>query len=295
MANEIVTRQEAKEKHLKRYFTGLPCKYGHRAERITVNGCCLTCRIDIETKYRGANPEKFREKWRNYERTASPERRLAKQIANKKYETANREKVDARINKWRAENPDKIAAYGKKWRDANPDKVRKKNKAYRAENAEHLAPIAIERTRHWRKNNPDKVRENSRKSRHVRRTKENKADGSYTNDEIRDLLVKQNCQCASCSISLLDGKELDHIFPISRGGSNWIYNLQWLCIPCNRRKRDRHPLEWLREIGRIIMTDDAFTAKVKELTELPTDEERLAAYHTFVKQEWQELTSYLKL
>ena len=40
----IVTRREAKEKQLSRYFTGKPCLKGHISERITYNGECYTCR-----------------------------------------------------------------------------------------------------------------------------------------------------------------------------------------------------------------------------------------------------------
>lgn len=39
----IITRAEAKAAGLKRYFTGKPCKYGHIAERATVNGLCYEC------------------------------------------------------------------------------------------------------------------------------------------------------------------------------------------------------------------------------------------------------------
>lgn len=40
---EIVSRAAARAKGLKRYFTGSPCKHGHVAERLEVNGSCCEC------------------------------------------------------------------------------------------------------------------------------------------------------------------------------------------------------------------------------------------------------------
>lgn len=40
---KIITRAEAKKDNLPRYFTGLPCKHDHVAERSTANGQCLEC------------------------------------------------------------------------------------------------------------------------------------------------------------------------------------------------------------------------------------------------------------
>lgn len=39
----IVTRQEALEKSLYRYFTGKPCKHGHISQRRITNSDCLRC------------------------------------------------------------------------------------------------------------------------------------------------------------------------------------------------------------------------------------------------------------
>lgn len=40
---EIVSRADAKAQGLKWYFTGVPCKHGHIAERQVVNGRCREC------------------------------------------------------------------------------------------------------------------------------------------------------------------------------------------------------------------------------------------------------------
>ena len=40
--------------------------------------------------------------------------------------------------------------------------------------------------------------------------------------------------------------EIDHIFPVSRGGASVPDNLCVACAPCNAGKRDRTPEEWAR-------------------------------------------------
>lgn len=40
---KIITRAKAIERGLPRYFTGKPCKYGHVAERYTLQSHCLEC------------------------------------------------------------------------------------------------------------------------------------------------------------------------------------------------------------------------------------------------------------
>ena len=40
---EIISRKDAIDQGLGRYFTGEPCKHGHVAERRTVNSTCVAC------------------------------------------------------------------------------------------------------------------------------------------------------------------------------------------------------------------------------------------------------------
>lgn len=41
----IITQYEAKEKGLKSYYTGKPCKYGHYANRLISNRTCIRCLV----------------------------------------------------------------------------------------------------------------------------------------------------------------------------------------------------------------------------------------------------------
>lgn len=49
---QVVTRDDAHLRGLKRYYTGKPCKRGHQCERFVSNGCCIDC---IHKKTSGPN------------------------------------------------------------------------------------------------------------------------------------------------------------------------------------------------------------------------------------------------
>jgi len=66
---EKITRQEAKERKLPRYFSGIPCKRGHVCERYTSSGLCVECAKHHSRKH----AEEGR-------RNAAPDNRLRKDI-----------------------------------------------------------------------------------------------------------------------------------------------------------------------------------------------------------------------
>ena len=51
-SHEIITRKEAIERGLKRYFIGVPCPKGHICERLTSSRNCYECALDITGKRR---------------------------------------------------------------------------------------------------------------------------------------------------------------------------------------------------------------------------------------------------
>ena len=56
-----------------------------------------------------------------------------------------------------------------------------------------------------------------------------------------DVLEKYKFKCAYCGATASDGVtlEVDHVIPVSKGGSNEMDNLQILCKPCNIGKFNR--------------------------------------------------------
>ena len=57
---KVISRKEAKEQGLKRYFTGNPCKHGHIAERHVSYGDCRECTAKRSAEYRKNNKDRIR-------------------------------------------------------------------------------------------------------------------------------------------------------------------------------------------------------------------------------------------
>lgn len=243
MAADIISRAEGRAKGLTKYFTGKPCKNHHIAERRVANGCCDLCYRDIERRCREQNREAYRAKWKRASAKARAIDPSRVEKNNRKWQRNNPEKVAARKKRYRTSNASKVRLSEKRYRDANPEKIQKKNKSYKTQHAERLAPIARERTKQWAKDNPEAVRRNI----NARRAREYNALGSHTVDQLHALLHSQDYLCIGCYADLREksARSLDHIVALSRGGSQWIENIQYLCKPCNSRKHDKTQLEWL--------------------------------------------------
>lgn len=207
VSQPIVTRKEAKERGLKQFYTGEPCKSGHVVTRITINGQCLECNRLKNREWYLSNQDAKRE----YDRKrleASPD--IHKDRC-RKYRQAN--PIDAALNRERA------AA----WVKDNPERNR-------------------ERAREWGRNNPDALHANIRN----RKARVRAAEGSHTAADIGRLRDGQGNRCGVCASDLaLTGTHVDHMMPLVRGGSNDVSNLMLLCPPCNLSKRTKTLDEFL--------------------------------------------------
>lgn len=110
--------------------------------------------------------------------------------------------------KYREENGEVIRGRKKKYYLENKNHCKAKSKKYRTENKEYHSE--------WQKNNLNKVASYQQN----RRARKLENGGEFTDQEWQDLKEKTGNKCLCCGIS---GEEvtlaMDHIIPISKGGS----------------------------------------------------------------------------
>jgi 5-methylcytosine-specific restriction endonuclease McrA len=97
----------------------------------------------------------------------------------------------------------------------------------------------------WGRNNRHSTRETQRKyywknPEKMRAQTKARNTGHISLPRWIELCAEHNNECVHCKVRG-DHKTLsiDHIIPISKGGTNEMSNLQPLCIKCNQRKGNR--------------------------------------------------------
>lgn len=135
----------------------------------------------------------------------------------------DKEKHKARFKAWRERNPGYDAEKSRAWRKNNPGAYQRwleENPSY------HRA---------WRQENPELVRAYARKRRAL--IQENGWE-EYTEAEVIEIWGDA---CVYCGGPF---EHLDHVHPISKGGSDTLDNVVPSCAPCNYSKGAKTLEEW---------------------------------------------------
>lgn len=130
------------------------------------------------------------------------------------------------------------------YREANREQVNARSAAYYHVHREYEAA----RNAAYRKSHPEK----ERAKKHQRRARKLNAKGTYTADQIINLLKKQRGKCVYCKSSIKEKYHIDHIMPLVKGGGNGIENLQLLCPTCNLRKNATDPIKYAQRVGLLL-------------------------------------------
>ncbi len=159
-------------------------------------------------------------------RKLHPERSKEKRKAE--YQKAQ-DVIKLRVAKWFKANRAKALEYRREYYQANKDRIQEDQKRWKTANRDRLYSIQ-----------------------HNQRVKGRAAAGRFTAADINEILAAQKGRCALCRVKLGKTKHLDHIVPISKGGTNHRSNIQWTCALCNQRKASKDQMDFARELGLLL-------------------------------------------
>jgi len=150
-------------------------------------------------------------------------------IVTRAYREANPEKIKATQRKYKKENRDKTRAYEK----ANPEKVR----AWKAKYISLHREKHMDAVRKYQRENPEKIRDVARRRRKYI------TDTTVERFPSVEIFERDKWICQICGDRVDKNltypspmsKSLDHILPVSRGGSHERKNVQLAHLCCNKR------------------------------------------------------------
>jgi 5-methylcytosine-specific restriction endonuclease McrA len=235
---------------------------GRNGDRNGKKSWCRECDRLASKIYAEANREKVREadrrRWAEKFRTTEEKATAAKRTriwaqANserlidyrKGYYRANSEALKRQSKEWYDANKERAQSLSKAWRDAHPDKMRTYLKNWRL-NASNKLKKSIS-FRAWALTHPNKMREYYRrwyiKNQAVLRVSQRERQVLYATSDFdsnswqRILTYFGHC-CAYC-LRKDEPLTMDHMVPISKGGSHTEDNVVPACKSCNSKKGNR--------------------------------------------------------
>jgi 5-methylcytosine-specific restriction endonuclease McrA len=96
----------------------------------------------------------------------------------------------------------------------------------------------------WRQRNPEKAKASRKATDKARYRRLRMARGAHTAKDIQAQMVAQRGQCFWCACLMGADYHVDHLIPLSRGGSNNPDNIVLACPTCNLKRGKKLPSEF---------------------------------------------------
>lgn len=170
-----------------------------------------------------------------------PDRKEHIKAYHQEYYIKNKEMVDEKNKKWYHANKEKRKASIKSWQDRNKDRFNNLLKNWRIKNHEYHRKLKSD----WKKHNKKRVVLYAEKRRSLE-----VGVGALTYEKIQrvyeDNIKKHGTlTCILCDKSIIFGQDsLEHLIPLSRGGTNDYENLGVAHKICNSGKGKKTLIEW---------------------------------------------------
>ena len=172
---------------------------------------------------------------REKDKQAAAKRKPLKAEYDKVYCQINKDKIQNRSSLYRAVHKEEKAQYDKAYRIAQGQLRLAKKRDYYYATGKAVQYI-------WIKNNPNKIKAYSSTTCAKRRSVISTGDSSKV---IQTWLKQQTLICTYCGTYCAHNYHIDHIEPLSKGGTHTINNFTIACPSCNSSKSSKHLIYWL--------------------------------------------------
>ena len=152
------------------------------------------------------------------------------------------------VKEYYKNNKDKIKEQKKEYNKNNKDRIKERQKKYYENNKDRIK----EYDKEYRENNKDRIKEYRETHRieykayvHKRRARIKSNGGSYTKAQWLECLEFFDYKCAYSGEPLtVDTASVEHVVPVSKGGTSDISNLVPCVLTYNISKNDTDLIDW---------------------------------------------------
>lgn len=202
-------------------------------------------RDGLDSRCRACKREATREanrRWYAVPENRERERKRTREALRRRRSTPEGREAAREASRRRYATEEGLAAHreaNRRWIAIEGNRERQREAKRRRRSTEEGREVDREASLRWQREHPEAHVARSHRRRALKR-----AGGSYSVRDWERLVRRHEGRCAYCAEVPEEGLTVDHVVPLSRGGTNTIGNLLPACGRCNRSKGARLLVEW---------------------------------------------------